>query len=202
MSENPAVPGTPVPRKPRPAWLQRTIVGVAIAAAVVVLWVIGSATLPLVWANSIAGQVGGNLGLGIPLGMFYGFVFSFVPVLVGWQAHHRRMKRWLRVTILAVAVALTIPNLLTLAVLNGRGNTAASARLVWATQANWFGGWSVAFMLVGVVLAVAAIVFTRIWRRNHAQKRTARLAAKAAAKAVRDAEKAARKSPPPPDAVA
>lgn len=149
-----------------PSWLFRTILGVGAAAVLVIVYFVASVTVPLMWANSIRDQIGGQLGNSIPLGMFYGFVFSFFPVIIAWQAHRRRLNKWVRVSLLALAVLLTIPNLLTLGVLFGNTRTAADARSIWANSANWFGTWSQVFMVLGVVCAVALVVLGRMWLRR------------------------------------
>ncbi|MDJ0318200.1 MULTISPECIES: hypothetical protein [Arthrobacter] len=161
----PTAPGTSNETK-MPSWLFRTILGMGAAAVLVIVYFVASVTVPLMWANSIRDQIGGQLGNSIPLGMFYGFVFSFFPVVIAWQAHRRRLNKWVRVSLLALAVLLTIPNLLTLAVLFGNTKTAADARSIWANSANWFGTWSQLFMVVGVVCAVALVVLGRMWRRR------------------------------------
>jgi hypothetical protein len=174
MTGNPTLPPTPAPvpsngkkaARQRPAWLVRTIIGAVIAVVLVIAFWIASATVPVMWANTISQQVGRNLGAGIPLGMFYGFVFSFVPVVVGWQAHHKKLHKWVRISILVLAVLLTIPNLMTLAVLNGTSNAAVSARVIWSGGANWFGLWSSIFMVLGVCAGIAVVVMARAWRRR------------------------------------
>lgn len=194
----------PAPAKAKmPQWLFRTILGVGAAAALVIIYLIASVTVPLMWANSIRDQVGGQLGNSIPIGMFYGFVFTFVPILVAWQAHRGNFNKWVRVSLVVLGVLLLIPNLLTLSVIYGSSQTAADARSIWANSANWFGTWCQIFMVVGVVAAIAVIVLGRMWMRrgkkireikaaqklvrvNEAAKaRTARDEAKAAARAAR-----------------
>lgn len=186
-----------------PVWLFRTILGVIIAAVLVVAYLIASVTVPLIWAKSIGNQVGNQLGNSIPLGMFYGFVFSFIPVLVAWQAHHRKLNKWVRIALVALGIALTIPNLLTLGVLYGTTQTAADARSIWANTANWFGTWSQIFMLVGVVCAVIVIVLGRMWMRRGRKIREIKAAEKllrknenAKERAAKAAIKAQRNDPP------
>lgn len=169
-----------------PVWLFRTILGVIIAAVLVVAYLIASVTVPLIWAKSIGNQIGNQLGNSIPLGMFYGFVFSFAPVLVAWQAHHRKLSKWVRISLVVLGVILTVPNLLTLGVLFGTTQTAADARSIWANAANWFGTWSQIFMVVGVVCAVAVIILGRMWMRRGRKIREI----KAAEKLLRDNETA------------
>ena len=169
-----------------PVWLFRTILGVIIAALLVVGYLVASVTVPLIWAKSIGNQIGNQLGNSIPLGMFYGFAFSFVPVLVAWQAHHRKLNKWVRISLVVLGVVLTVPNLLTLGVLYGTTQTAADARSIWANSANWFGTWSQMFMVVGVLCAVVVIFLGRMWIRRGRKIRQI----KAAEKLVRENDRA------------
>lgn len=197
-----------------PTWLFRTIIGVAAGVVLVVAYLIASVTVPLVWANAIRDQMGGQLGNSIPLGMFYGFTFTFIPVLVVWQARRKNLNKWVRISLLAVGLLLTIPNLLTLSVLYGTTATAADARVIWAMSANWFGTWSQVFMVLGVVSGIGVIVLGRMWLRRGkrireikaaeklvrgkelAQARADKEDAKAADKAAKAAARANRRHPP------
>src|SRR3954453_19826574 len=82
-----------------PVWLFRTILGAGVVVILVVGYLIASVTVPLYWAKSLGSQIGEQLGNSIPLGMFYGFVFSFIPVLVAWQAHHKKLNKWVRIAL-------------------------------------------------------------------------------------------------------
>ena len=186
-----------------PVWLWRTIMGAIVAVVLVVGYLLASVTVPLMWSNNIKDQVGGQLGNSIPLGMFYGFTFTFAPILIAWQAHHKKLNKWFRISLVVLGLLLTIPNLLTLGVLYGNTKTAADARSIWANSANWFGTWSQVFMVVGVVCAVALIVLGRMWLRRSKKLRELKTAQKlvrdneaakvrAAKGDARDAEKAAK----------
>ncbi|PYI38560.1 hypothetical protein CVS30_09515 [Arthrobacter psychrolactophilus] len=179
-------PSDTLGKKKLPVWLFRTILGAIIAVILVVGYLIASVTVPLYWAKSIGSQIGDQWGNSIPLGMFYGFVFSFIPVLVAWQAHHRKLNKWVRISLVVLGIILTIPNLLTLGVLFGTTQTAVNARAIWANSANWFGTWSKIFMVVGVVCAVVVIILSRMWLRRGRKIR----AIKSAEKLVRDNENA------------
>ncbi|MHA7304571.1 hypothetical protein ACX80E_04890 [Arthrobacter sp. TMN-49] len=194
-----------------PRWLSLTILGLVAAAVLVVAYLIASVTVPLLWANSIKDQVGGQLGNTIPLGMFYGFTFTFIPVLVMWQAHHKKMNMLVRVCLVALGLLLTVPNLLTLAVLYGTTGTAADARAIWSNDANWFGTWSQLFMVIGVLSGIVVIILGRIWLsrgkkirqikadqklvldNEQAQARTAKEEERAAEKAAKTAARANRR---------
>ncbi|MHA7270329.1 hypothetical protein [Arthrobacter sp. HLT1-20] len=168
-----------------PQWLLLTIFGVGAAALLVVTYLIASVTVPLVWANAIRDQVGGQLGNSIPLGLFYGFTFTFIPVLLVWQARRSKLNKWGRIFLLGLGLLLTLPNLLTLAVLYGNTGTATDARAIWATSnANWFGTWSQLFMVLGVMSGVAVIVLGRMLLRRGKRIREY----KAAQKLVREEE--------------
>lgn len=161
-----------------PTWLVRTIVGAVAAVVLVLAYLIGSVTVPLMWATSIRDQIGGQLGNSIPLGMFYGFVFTFVPVLIIWQVFRKNMNKWVRTTLLVIGFLLLIPNLLTLGVVYGGTKSAADARNIWANSANWFDTWSQVFMVIGVVCAVALMVLGRMWLRRSRKLRELKAAEK------------------------
>lgn len=175
-----------------PTWLVRTIVGVVAAVVLVIAYLIGSVTVPLMWATSIRDQIGGQLGNSIPLGMFYGFVFTFVPVLIIWQAFRKKMNKWVRVTLLVIGFLLLMPNLLTLGVVYGGTKSAADARNIWANSANWFDTWSQVFMVAGVVCAVALMVLSRMWLRRSRKLRELKAAEKLVKKDQQARERVAR----------
>lgn len=198
-----------------PSWLVRTTLGLIAAVVLVIGYLLASVTVPLMWATAIRDQIGGQLGNSIPLGMFYGFTFTFIPVVVAWQAHYRRLNKWLRIAFLGLGLLLTTPNLLTLGVLYGTTGTAADARAIWANSANWFGTWSQLFMVLGVVAGVGLVTLVRLWMRRGrqlralkaaqkvvhqhdlAQARTAKNNAKAAEKQLRGQGRNAVKGTPP-----
>lgn len=193
--------GDAVAKAKMPVWLVRTILGAVAAVVLVIAYLIASVTVPLTWANAIKNQVGPQLGNSIPLGMFYGFVFTFVPVLVAWQAHHKTLHKWARISLVVLALVLTLPNLLTLGVLYGTSTSSINARSIWNTGgANWFGAWSQSFMLVGLACGVVVIFLSRIWLRRGKKIREIKAAEKlvreneeAAARAARDAARLAEK---------
>ena len=57
-------------------WLRRFVIGVLVAAVLILLAFLGAAFLPRWWAHRIAHQVNGGMTTGIILGLFYGFVFT------------------------------------------------------------------------------------------------------------------------------
>ena len=62
----------------------------------------------------------GSLSAGIGLGLFYGFVFTFLPLMVLWLIVRRKRSWRFRAWVIAAAVVLAIPNLLTLGIVRGQ----------------------------------------------------------------------------------
>jgi hypothetical protein len=194
MSENAEVPAREVPAREVPArkssnWAAKVIVVLVLVAVAVISYFVLAAVLPLWWANTIKDQVGGNLGSGILVGMFYGFVFTFVPLLVAWQATHRRVSWPLKIAILLVAVALATPNLLTLAVMNGTTESSHNAQRIIGTDATWFPMWSgISAIAAGVVFVIALVLWTA-WRRRGRKMKELRRHNELARMAAEDAER-------------
>lgn len=146
-------------QKPKANWGMRiTIAVVLVVVALIAYWIL-STFLPIWWANTISQQVGGNVGGGILLGLIYGFVFTFLPLLVLWQARHKKIS-WAWKGILAIiAVLLSSPNLLTLGIMIGTTETAHNAQRIFGTQATWFPQWT----MIGAIIAAALFVVVMIW---------------------------------------
>ena len=71
-------------------WLRRFVIGVLVAAVLILLAFLGAAFLPRWWAHRIAHQVNGGMTTGIILGLFYGFVFTIVPLFTAYRAFRKR----------------------------------------------------------------------------------------------------------------
>lgn len=145
-----------------PAWLRTSAVVVGGALVLLVVIVVASALLPRWWADAVGRQVNGVGSAGILWGVFYGVVFTAVPLLVGFLAIRPRWQWKVRLGVGALAVALTAPNLLTLAVSLGASEDTQAARTVLSVQAPHFR----LATLSGVVLTllVAAVAGFFIWR--------------------------------------
>ncbi|MBM3679125.1 MAG: permease [Actinobacteria bacterium] len=120
--------------------------------AVVVLVVVASAFLPRWWAQRIGDQVNGSMVGGIGLGLFYGFVFVALPLLV-LRLAFRRGRSWrFRLWMLAIALLLATPNLLTLSIVVGSGNAAHAGDRILDVEGPGF-----RYATVGGALAAAAL---------------------------------------------
>lgn len=112
-----------------------------------------SATVPRWWAQRIGDQVDGSISAGIGLGLFYGFVFTFLPLLV-LSVAVRRGRAWrTRAWIAVVALALALPNLMTLGIVLGTGSAAHAGERILDVEAPDFRAAS----LVGAILGAAAV---------------------------------------------
>ncbi|WP_139346696.1 hypothetical protein [Sinomonas mesophila] len=147
-------------------WGARIVVVLVLAVTAVLTYLVLAADLPRWWAETVRSQIGGQSGAGIPLGMFYGFVFTLVPLLVAWQATHRRTAWPIRLAIVLVAVALALPNLLTLAIVTGTSEGAHTAQRILGTDAPWFTVWSGAAAIAGAVVFLVLLLAWTLWRRR------------------------------------
>jgi TRAP-type uncharacterized transport system fused permease subunit len=134
------------------------LIGVLVACALVVLYLIVRAIVPRWWAQRVGKVVDGSLTTGALYGLFIGFVFTLVPVValiavIRFRRPERSWKGWL--AWLAVVGLLAAPNLMTLNIVlnNTRAGGHAGDRTL-DTLAPGFRVWSV----VGAVLAVVAVI--------------------------------------------
>jgi MFS family permease len=139
----------------------------------VVLALIGSAVLPRWWSHRIGDQVSGSITSGIALGLFYGFVFTFVPVALLWFTFRKRRTLKTALVLVAVAIVLAAPNLMTLGIVLGGGNAAHAGERTLDVEAPDFRTSS----LIGAVVALAALggIAYLIVSRHRAHEREAKL---------------------------
>lgn len=136
-------------------------IGLVLAAAA---YFILSTVLPVSWATTIKNQANGDLGTGLLLGLFYGFVFTFIPLLVLWQARHKRVTWPWKAALLGAAILLAIPNILTLGIYTSNSASALRARNMIDNDATWFPGWSLGAAIGAAVIFVAFAILWEIWR--------------------------------------
>jgi uncharacterized BrkB/YihY/UPF0761 family membrane protein len=152
MSDTPA-PATPeTPR--RTPWRRNLILLAAALAVIALAYFIGAATLPRWWSHRIGDQVDGSLSAGIGLGLFYGFVFTFLPLMV-LSLIVRRKRSWrFRAWVVAAALVLALPNLLTLGIVVGNGSAAHAGQRTLDVEAPNFR----ASALAGAIVAALAFI--------------------------------------------
>lgn len=190
--ERPPPPGgepTPPPQGERPApvrWLQRIDwrhVGpraLLVLVVVVLAWLMYlllAAFLPRWWAQVIGTAVGGSFAAGAWWGLVVGAAFTGLPILVGAQAL-RPNRRWqVRVGVLALAVVLAIPNLLTLGIVLGTNAAAHAGERILDVDAPAFRGGSAWGAVIGALIALSLIVFMALYRRRGRRLRELKAAA-------------------------
>ncbi len=154
-------------------WGRRLAIGGIVLVAAVLLAFILSAFLPRWWAVRIGNQVNQSTFNGVALGLFYGIVFTFLPLLVLWFGFRRRRQWKVWAGFLAGAIALALPNLLTLSIVVGNGNAAHAGERILDTEASYFRASSA----IGAVVAALLFGFM-MWlliRRRSLDRRAHRL---------------------------
>lgn len=198
---NPAVaqaPAAPSFEQRSKRWLRLVLFGIAaLGVAVLVAWALG-AFLPRWWSQRVGRQVDGSIATGIVLGLVYGFIFVALPIiLLRWAFRRRRHWKVWAVCIVG-ALLLALPNLMTLSIVLGSGNSAHAGERTLDVRAPAFRNSS----LIGAIVAVIAwgileyMLFTRWLGRRRERKLRAQLEAQKAA-AV---ESPAASLPPPQEA--
>ena len=139
---------------PGPSWSTRVILTAAALVATAALLSIAAGSLPLWWARRIAAVADGSRPAGAATGLACGLAFTLVPLLMLRRALRRRRAWQSRVWLMAVAVVVAVPNLLTLGMRLGSYGDAERARQVADLGAPGFRGASLDGAVAGAALAV------------------------------------------------
>lgn len=181
IEENPMTMQTPQPERAEGAEVTETepkgsikkwliIVPLVVLAAIGMYFLL-AAFLPRWWAQQIGDVVTGRFTVGTLVGLFVGFVFVLLPLLPLRMVFRRKTSWGGRAALIALAVVLAIPNLLTLVVVLGTGNGAHAGERIMDVEAPAFRGASV----IGAVVAVSlfALVQFLVSSRRRARGRAA-----------------------------
>lgn len=149
-------------------WLKRFVIGVAVAAVVVVLALLGAAFIPRWWAHRIAHQVNGGMTLGIILGLFYGLIFTLLPLFVAMRGFRKRRSWKAYLGFLVLTLLLAAPNLMTLGIVIGTGKAAHAGERTLDVDAPGFRGATLAGAIVAalVLAAIEYLIVSRRWTRR------------------------------------
>jgi hypothetical protein len=145
-------------------WKRRFIIGGSGLVLLVIGFFIVRAFLPRWWAQRVGSQVGGSFAGGIWWGLFYGIIFTLVPLLIARQAVRKRWNIPVRIVIVAAALLVAAPNLMTLGIVLGSGSAAHAGQRILDVDAPAFRGAS----LIGAICAVAfgCFLLFLIWSRR------------------------------------
>jgi hypothetical protein len=147
-------------------WGRRaTLVGVGLVL-LIIGYFIATAFLPRWWAHRVGDMSNGTFHWGVWWGLFFGFLFTLAPLFVLRQLV--RDVSWAsRGWLLAGAVLLAAPNLMTLGIVLGTGNGAHAGDRTLDDNAPGF-RWATLF---GVLGAVALFVLVQYWFAKHRRTR-------------------------------
>lgn len=144
-------------------WGKTSLVVIAVAAVVVIVYWISAQVLPRWWAQVVGGQVNGSISAGIGWGLFYGFLFSFIPTLVIAQAFRPAFKGWkAKAIVVLIGLLLALPNWLTLWVVLGTNSAAHAGQRTMDVDAPFFRGWTAVGAIIGVALALFIVISIKV----------------------------------------
>jgi hypothetical protein len=158
----------------RPRWVRQLLITVGLALLVVVGVFLGAAFLPRWWAHRVGAQSSGNFTAGIALGLTYGFVFTVVPLAVVWWAVRKRRSFRVWAMLLAAAIVLALPNLLTFGIVVGTGDAAHAGERTLDVDAPGFRNATLAGVIAAALLFVVGGYLLRSRRRTKEQLRSMR----------------------------
>jgi MFS family permease len=150
---------------PGPDWGRRALLAVVGLVVVLAGYLLLAAYLPRWWAQRMGDLINGRFAVGVWWGLFFGFVFTVVPLVVARQALRKRWRWQTRVVIVAVALLLAAPNLITLGIVLGDGNAAHAGERILDVDGPAFRGASL-FGALGGAIAAGALQFLVSSRRR------------------------------------
>lgn len=157
-----------------------------IAAGAFVGWVIAITAGFRLWASWLGNRIDGNMLEGTLWGLCLGFFFSVIPLLIARQALRRRLSFAARLVILTVALALALPNIATLSIHFGSGDSAHAGQRIFDVDAPGI----IVGTYVGVGIGVAVFLLLTVWGliRWNDKRKTRKLSRKLAEMAGDTAE--------------
>jgi energy-coupling factor transporter transmembrane protein EcfT len=141
----------------RADWGRRALVAACLVGFIIVAGFLASVTVPRWWAHRIGDQVDGSITQGVLVGLFYGFVFTLLPLLV-IVAVLRWRRTWKAIAFaVIVALALALPNLMTLGIVVGRGDASHAGDRTLDVDAPAFRGASLAGVLLALLFTALVV---------------------------------------------
>ncbi|MEO9328991.1 hypothetical protein [Gordonia aurantiaca] len=158
--------------------VKKVVIGLIIAALLVVTYFILEAFLPRWWAGQIGRRVNGSMASGVWTGLVIGFVCTFLPLLFFTLSflNRSRLKNIPTIAFAALGVVAAIPNLLTMAVVAGGGNGAHAGERIFDVDAPGFRAASLWGVIFGALVFALVAYFIWRYRRQGRQLAKAKLA--------------------------
>ena len=167
MTDREPAPGAtpPAPERPGRSGKQKVVLTLVGLAAVALTLLFVTSFLPRWWAHRIADRVDSSYTSGIVFGLVIGAVFTAVPLAIARFAVRRHVSWKRRGILVAAALLVAAPNLITLGIVLGRGGGARDARTILLGRGTGFRGASLIGAVIGV-LAFAGGLYLLASRRN------------------------------------
>ena len=139
-----------------------TIVLLALAGLLAVTW------MPSWWAHRVGDVADGKWGSGTFAGLTCGFVFTAIPLLLVRRVFARHGRIAVRLVWLLLAVLFAAPNLITLGIVLGNGNSAHAAERTFDVEAPGFRN------ATAIGAAVAVVFVVMLWALLASRRRRSR----------------------------
>ncbi|CAM3851093.1 MULTISPECIES: hypothetical protein [Tsukamurella] len=175
------------------SWLRKAIAAFVLVGVLIAVYFGLSAFIPRWWAQQVGRWVDSSMTSGTLFGLGIGFASTAVPLLILVFAARRVKSHPAIATIAGVlAVAASVPNLMTLSVVIGVGSGANAGRQTMNVDSPGFRGATLIGVIVGALFAVALAIFLAVQRKKRAKKKQIKAAEKEAKAAAKQAEKDAK----------
>ena len=122
----------------------------------------------------VGAQSGGHFTAGIALGVTYGFIFTVIPLAVVWWAFRKRRSLRIWTLLVAAALLLALPNLLTLGIVVGTGGAAHAGERTLDVDAPGFRNATLAGAIVAALVFLVGGYLLRSRRRTKDELRAMR----------------------------
>ena len=154
-----------------PSLKLKLIAGAVLLVLVVIAYFIVSRFAPQWWGTTIGNRVDGSFSTGVGYGLLLGVVGSALPIILAYFAilSFGRLKNAFTWICGIAAVLLTVPNLLTLSVVNNDTGPARAGRAMLDIHAMGFRGASLVGVIAGVLIGIAVIFYLLGRRRTKAK---------------------------------
>lgn len=150
------------------SWLKRGLLLFALGLLVMLGYLLVVTLVPRWWARLIGDQVDGRMSVGTGYGLVLGFVLTLIALFLVRQAFRSGVSWGKRGSLLAMAVLVSLPNLMTLGVATGSGGGAHAGERILDVDGPGFRAATAigALAAAAVLISVAAVGLSRVRGRG------------------------------------